>query len=128
MKRLVLLVLASGLAGTAAEAADLTIEVSGLRSRAGNLGLCLWSNGNGFPDCSKLPRRQQRVVSAVDADKPIRFKGLPAGTYAISVVHDENANGQFDLNFLGIPAKARARQTRLCRGIQRRASPTALSR
>ena len=43
--------------------------------------------------------------SAVEADKPIRFEGLSPGTYAISFVHDENANRQFDLNVLGIPPR-----------------------
>ena len=31
------------------------------------------------------------------------FENLPAGTYAISVFHDENNNQKMDKNFLGIP-------------------------
>lgn len=31
------------------------------------------------------------------------FKGLEQGTYAVSIFHDENSNGELDANFLGIP-------------------------
>ena len=31
------------------------------------------------------------------------FTNVPAGTYAISMFHDENANGKIDRNFVGIP-------------------------
>lgn len=31
------------------------------------------------------------------------FKNVPAGTYAISIFHDENDNNKLDTNFLGIP-------------------------
>jgi uncharacterized protein (DUF2141 family) len=31
------------------------------------------------------------------------FGAIPAGTYAISFMHDENGNGDMDSNFLGIP-------------------------
>jgi len=33
----------------------------------------------------------------------IIFKNIPAGTYAVSVFHDENDNGKMDANFIGIP-------------------------
>jgi uncharacterized protein (DUF2141 family) len=31
------------------------------------------------------------------------FRGVKPGTYGLSVIHDENDNGKFDTNFLGIP-------------------------
>jgi uncharacterized protein (DUF2141 family) len=30
---------------------------------------------------------------------------VPPGTYAVNGFHDENSNGQFDTNFLGIPGE-----------------------
>jgi uncharacterized protein (DUF2141 family) len=33
----------------------------------------------------------------------VRFAGIAPGTYAVSVFHDENANGKLDTNFMGIP-------------------------
>jgi uncharacterized protein (DUF2141 family) len=32
-----------------------------------------------------------------------RIKRIPYGYYALAVIHDENANYEFDLGFLGIP-------------------------
>ena len=34
-----------------------------------------------------------------------RFEGLPAGDYALQVIHDENDNGDLDKNLLGIPSE-----------------------
>ena len=31
------------------------------------------------------------------------FEGVVPGTYALATFHDENGNGTFDKNFLGIP-------------------------
>lgn len=36
------------------------------------------------------------------AQAELRFEGLPSGTYAVSLFHDENANGRLD-TVLGIP-------------------------
>lgn len=33
------------------------------------------------------------------------FEGIPPGTYAIAVAHDENMNGKLDTNALGIPTE-----------------------
>jgi uncharacterized protein (DUF2141 family) len=43
------------------------------------------------------------------------FEGLKPGTYAVSVLHDENANGRLETNFLGIPREGA--------GISNNASP-----
>jgi uncharacterized protein (DUF2141 family) len=31
------------------------------------------------------------------------FEGIPPGTYALVVLHDENMNGKVDTNWIGIP-------------------------
>jgi uncharacterized protein (DUF2141 family) len=33
----------------------------------------------------------------------VTFKDLPQGTFAVSVLHDENGNGKMDKNFVGMP-------------------------
>jgi uncharacterized protein (DUF2141 family) len=33
------------------------------------------------------------------------FDGIPAGTYAVSVLHDENSDGKMDFNWMGMPTK-----------------------
>lgn len=79
----------------AAPGTTLQIDIAGLRSTKGIILICLTANPASFPDCeggkdSKLLR--------VFANKtgPIAVKGLEPGNYAISLVHDENANGRLD--------------------------------
>ena len=103
MKRLALCLIPFAFPVTGALAADLTVQISGLRNSEGNLSLCLWSDNKGFPDCGKSATTQSRILPARSANRPIVFKGLKPGTYAVSVLHDENANGRLDTNFLGIP-------------------------
>jgi uncharacterized protein (DUF2141 family) len=68
-----------------------------------DLSVCLWSDNKGFPDCSKSASTQNRNVPARSAGRSIVFGGLKPGTYAVSVLHDENANGRLETNFVGIP-------------------------
>lgn len=74
----------------------LDIAVSGLRSLHGNVLVCLTANPKFFPNCEKDPAgRKQRVAATQAGD--IRFEGVPPQTYAISLIHDENANNKMDL-------------------------------
>ena len=84
-----------------AAAADLTIQVTNLRSTDGNIHFAIYDQPESFPKKSdkfagkKIPAKPNGV-SAV-------FAGLKPGTYAVAIYHDENANGKFDQGFLGIP-------------------------
>jgi uncharacterized protein (DUF2141 family) len=33
------------------------------------------------------------------------LRGIPAGTYAVTVLHDENSDGKMDFNWIGMPTK-----------------------
>jgi uncharacterized protein (DUF2141 family) len=55
-----------------------------------------------FPNCDGDPGALKRTVPA-DVRR-MRFTGVPAGRYALSVVHDENANRKLD-TFAGIPTE-----------------------
>ncbi len=43
------------------------------------------------------------VVKAATGEVMVMFENIPVGTYAISIIHDENENGELDSNFFGIP-------------------------
>lgn len=79
---------------------DLSVSVEGLRSAKGVLQLCLTRDPAFFPDCGKDPERRHLTVAAKGED--IVFPAVPFGRYALSVVHDENANERLD-TFMGIP-------------------------
>jgi uncharacterized protein (DUF2141 family) len=44
-----------------------------------------------------------KVVKAQSGEVKVIFEGLPAGTYGVSVIHDENENGELDSGTFGIP-------------------------
>lgn len=46
---------------------------------------------------------QGKIVKAAAGRCVAVFEHVPAGTYAISVIHDSNRNEKLDTNFLGVP-------------------------
>jgi uncharacterized protein (DUF2141 family) len=82
--------------------ARVDINVGTLRNTKGWLGCRLYSSPTGFP---KEPTSRQQQKAITGATVGVTFEGLSAGTYAVSCMHDENANGKLDSNFLGIPTE-----------------------
>lgn len=87
---------------TPAAAARLTVHVADLRNHAGNLVFGVFRSADGFP--SDKTRAVAWHVGPADGDGTFTVD-LPPGTYAASVLHDENENGQIDKNFFGIPTE-----------------------
>jgi len=84
----------------AAPIARLDVSVAHLRSAKGSLRVCLTADPDNFPACVDDADAVTRSVPAnVHA---LRFDGLPLGTYAVAVIHDENNNAKLD-TFAGIP-------------------------
>ena len=92
---LALAALAAGVAATAADSASLDLSVSGLRNTKGHVLVCLTASSTAFPDCTKDSKAHKRTVKA-SAAGTISFTDLAPGTYAVSLIHDENANGKLD--------------------------------
>ena len=44
-----------------------------------------------------------RIVKVTASEVTVTFENLKPGEYAVSVVHDENENGELDKNMMGIP-------------------------
>lgn len=90
-----------------AAAADLTVTVSDIRAARGTLSVAVVDSEAGW-DNQARPVAAQRINVAESAPQDgaivLRFQ-LPAGTYAVQVMHDENDNGKLDANFLGIPTE-----------------------
>ncbi len=88
-------------------ASGIHIRVTGLRSSNGHVICTLFNSPNGYPsDDSKSLTRRTVVVK--DRMAYIDFDGVPAGKYAFVMFHDENANGEFDFNSLGMPKEGYA--------------------
>ena len=93
----------SGLARADQAAPNLIrVEVLGLHSNDGNVDCALFGSPSGFPDDSSQANSTQ-IVKIENAQAECSFSGIAPGDYAVSVFHDENANGKLDRNFVGIP-------------------------
>ena len=78
------------------------VEITGLRNDKGKVLCAIFSSPVGFPKSSgKAVAHAESEISHGQA--VCEFPGAAAGTYAVSVFHDENSNGKLDTNLLGIP-------------------------
>lgn len=62
----------------------------------GNVLICVTDNPKYFPNCRKDPESHRAKVAATEAGS-ISFPGMRHGTYAIALLHDENANSKMDM-------------------------------
>ena len=80
------------------------VEIGGLRNDKGQVLCAIYSSADGFP--KRGDKAVAHAKSSISAGHAVcEFPGLNAGTYAISVFHDENSNGKLDTNFMGIPSE-----------------------
>lgn len=75
------------------------MTVSDLRSAKGQVLACLTTRADAFPDCEKDPLARKLTVPAA-SEVHLDFGAVPAGRYAISLIHDENANGKLDTRLM----------------------------
>jgi len=86
---------------TAQEKGRLTVTVTGLKVM-GDLRVSLFDKADGFPGAYQKAFAWKSVKVTAQTMSVV-FEQVPAGTYAVAVLHDENGNGKADTNFLGIP-------------------------
>jgi len=85
----------------AATAADLTVEVRGLRSDQGEVRVGLFNDARTFAtDDGKIAEIVLKPSGGVARGT---FADLAPGAYAIAAYHDENTNRSFDKGLFGWP-------------------------
>ena len=77
--------------------------VGKLRAPRGNIGCRLFFQEKSFPRGTERTVRKSVHVSG-DFARCV-FENVPPGTYAMTVIHDENDNGKLDKNFIGMPTE-----------------------
>ena len=83
------------LAAAPAQAGEVVIAVTDLRSTKGVVRACMTTREDIFPKCIKDPAAHRTVVLA-SGKVEIHFTGVKPGSYAIALLHDENNNGKAD--------------------------------
>jgi len=83
---------------------SLQVSISGASSDAGSIRILVFSKPSGFPDQVK---QAVRSISLPSKGGKANFKltDLPAGTYAIGVIHDQDNNGKLSTNAVGYPTE-----------------------
>lgn len=87
--------LAGLVAAAPAQAGEVVITVTDVRSAKGVIRACMTTRADIFPKCIKDPAAHRIVVPA-NGKVEIRFTGVRPGQYAVALLHDENDNGKAD--------------------------------
>jgi len=87
----------------AANAADLTIKLSGAHSAEGAVSAAIYASKETFS------KEGQQVAAfrqkATTGPVSVTFRDLPPGRYAVTAFHDENNNSKLDRDATGIPSE-----------------------
>src|SRR5688572_30333967 len=75
------------------------VTVKNIKEKKGSIRVGLFSNENDF----LKKAAEGKIVKATAGEVKVVFENLKAGDYAVSVIHDENENGELDTNAIGMP-------------------------
>jgi uncharacterized protein (DUF2141 family) len=78
---------------------NLEVVVKNINEAKGNIRVGIFKDDNTFLKDALLGK----VVKASTGELKVVFENVPGGTYALSVIHDANENGELDSNMIGIP-------------------------
>jgi uncharacterized protein (DUF2141 family) len=82
----------------------LTVELEGLHSQKGQVCLSVFNSSRGFPAQGANALKSQ-CAEINEGVVRVTFEGLRSGSYAVAVLHDENADNQANRNRFGIPTE-----------------------
>jgi uncharacterized protein (DUF2141 family) len=78
-----------------------TVQISGFKGTEGMALVVLYASAESWLN---IPKALQVVRTKITgANMTVEFKGVKPGTYAVSVVHDANKNGEMDMRWLPWP-------------------------
>lgn len=86
-----------------AHGANLEVRIDGLREARGHVLVALADSAAAWD--GQAPARARLRHAVASSSEMIRFEDLPPGSYAISLFHDENDNGEMDKNIVGMPTE-----------------------
>ncbi len=80
----------------------IAIRINNVRNSEGVLGIALFKSEQGFPE---KPEKAFALASIATNESPgeVIIENIPYGTYALSILHDENGNKKMDKTWIGKP-------------------------
>jgi uncharacterized protein (DUF2141 family) len=79
----------------------LSVSAEGFKNTKGQAIIAVYPSKETWLQPEKAIRLQK--VKPVRAEINVKFEDLAPGTYAVSVIHDENENGKLDMRYFPIP-------------------------
>ena len=83
-----------------AENYSLTVSVERLRNSKGVVQFSLYNKDGTIPDKEYKQYYKQLTGEIKKGVSTVTFTNLPAGRYAVNILHDENKNGRIDKGFI----------------------------
>lgn len=81
------------------QSSSITITVKNIKDLKGSILVGLYTSEKDF-----LKKPSYGKAAKVNGDEvTVVFDNLPAGDYAVSIIHDENDNKEFDRSKIGLP-------------------------
>jgi uncharacterized protein (DUF2141 family) len=81
-----------------------SLNVGNIESTQGQLLVAVYDRSDGYMDIAKARFKKSYSISSTGSIR-LTLPELPAGTYAITCVHDLNGNGTIDKNWAGVPTE-----------------------
>lgn len=79
---------------------NLNVTVENLRNSKGLVLFAIYNKDGSIPDENFEKYYKIQKEKIIDNRAETNFKDLPEGTYAVSILHDENENSKIDKGFL----------------------------
>ena len=78
----------------------LTVSVSELRNSNGNVVFALYNREDAFPD--EHYKKYYKILKGkiINHSSFVIFENIPAGKYAVNILHDENTDGKIKRRFI----------------------------
>ncbi|MBD2203320.1 DUF2141 domain-containing protein [Calothrix sp. FACHB-1219] len=83
---------------------NLTVEIDGFKNKQGQVCASIFAKSQGFPN-NRDRVIQSQCTKITDTSVKLTFENLPAGSYAVAVMHDKNEDSKLNRNSLGIPTE-----------------------
>lgn len=88
------------LANQAIPGGTIQISISDIQNEGGIMMVALFTPDDEFLE---VPTYAREIPVNAESEIMVELMDIPAGTYAVSIYHDLNSNGELDTNIFGIP-------------------------
>lgn len=98
-KSIIVLIMILALGIVRMNAQSLTVSIKNVVGDKGTLRVGIFNSQADF----LKKQLYGQIVKSKSGELQVVFEGILEGVYAVSIIHDENENGELDSNFFGIP-------------------------